>query len=89
MVDKKAEPKEKAVQEKAVKKASTGAWWKSTAKKETVKEVSDTTTSKLESPESEKKRLLNQGKKQLPQRVLPSLEHLERGQLPRKNQSTR
>jgi len=38
MVDKKADPKKKAVQKKSVK-ASTGAWWKSTAKKETEKET--------------------------------------------------
>lgn len=38
MVEKKAEPKKKAVQEKPVK-ASTGAWWKSTTKKEIKEEV--------------------------------------------------
>ncbi len=44
MVDKKVEPKKKAVQKKPVK-ASTGAWWKSTTTKETKKEASDSSES--------------------------------------------
>lgn len=44
MVDKKVEPKKKAVQKKPVK-ASTGAWWKSTTTKETKKETSDSSES--------------------------------------------
>ncbi|AGF76806.1 ribonuclease, Rne/Rng family [Desulfocapsa sulfexigens DSM 10523] len=55
MVDKKAEPKKKAVQEKTVKKASTGAWWKSTKKKETVPDVPDVTAGVVETAEPAKK----------------------------------
>ena len=45
MADKKAEPKKKAVQKKQVK-ASTGAWWKSTAKVETKEETPESGKSK-------------------------------------------
>ncbi len=45
MADKKAEPKKKAVQKKQVK-ASTGAWWKSTAKTETKKKTPESDKSK-------------------------------------------
>ncbi|HIP39661.1 MAG TPA: Rne/Rng family ribonuclease [Desulfocapsa sulfexigens] len=45
MADKKAEPKKKAVRKKQVK-ASTGAWWKSTAKVETKEETPESGKSK-------------------------------------------
>lgn len=45
MADKKAEPKKKAVQKKQVK-ASTGAWWKSTAETETKKKTPESDKSK-------------------------------------------
>ena len=58
MVDKKAESPKKAVQKKHVK-ASTGAWWKSTAKEESEKETPSTTDpvekQKKEAPRPRKK----------------------------------
>ena len=67
MVDKKAEPKKKAVQRKSVK-ASTGAWWKSTAKKETVEEKPATAADKAEPKETEKKPTPKPKKKATPKK---------------------
>lgn len=66
MVAKKAEPKEKAVQKKTVKKASTGAWWKSTAKKKTVSETPDTAAGESEPAVSEEKKSPEAGEKTVP-----------------------
>jgi len=70
MVDKKAEPKKKAVQKKSVK-ASTGAWWKSTAKKETVKKTPAAVTNKAESKELKKKATPKPKKKAAPKKAAP------------------
>ncbi len=67
MVDKKAGPKKEAVQKKHVK-ASTGAWWKSTAKKESEKEPSSTTESKKESVAKQKKETAKPRKKAAPRK---------------------
>jgi ribonuclease E len=69
MVDKKAEPKKKAVQEKPVK-ASTGAWWKSTTKKVTKEETSAAGEKKAEPVEEKKKQaVLKPRKKAAPKKA--------------------
>ncbi len=70
MVDKKAEPKKKAVQRKSVK-ASTGAWWKSTVKEETVEEKPVAAASKAESKKTEKKATPKPRKKATPKKSTP------------------
>ncbi len=55
MVDKKVEPKKKAVQKKPVK-ASTGAWWKSTTTNETKEETSKLPENKGESVDTSAKK---------------------------------
>jgi ribonuclease E len=69
MVDKKAEPKKKAVQEKPVKKASTGAWWKSTTKKVTKKETPAAEKKKAEPAEKKKKQAVKPRKKAAPKKA--------------------
>jgi len=89
MVDKKAEPKKKAVQEKNVKKASTGAWWKSTAKKETEKKVSVKAPVKKESSVAEKKLPLNHARKLLRKKALQNRELLVKSQSQGRNRSAK
>ncbi len=67
MVDKKEEPKKKAVQKNSVK-ASTGAWWKSTAKEEIVAKTPVTTANKADAVESEKKETPKPKKKAAPKK---------------------
>jgi len=88
MVDKKAKPKKKAVQKKSVK-ASTGAWWKSTAKKETEDEKPVAIASKVKSKEAQKKVTPKPKKKVNPKKSIPKPRTPNKKPAPRKKPSSK
>lgn len=83
MVDKKAEPKKKVVQEKRVK-ASTGAWWKSTANKETKEETPVVADTQAESSETKEKEAPKPKKKAAPKKTAAQSRARKKKPAPRK-----
>ncbi|MBL4903911.1 MAG: Rne/Rng family ribonuclease [Desulfocapsa sp.] len=89
MVDKKTEPKEKAVQKKSVK-ASTGAWWKSTTQKETaVKETPVKKTGKTAPEKSEEKETPKPKRKAAPKKSAAKPQPPRKKAAPRKKPASK